>query len=128
MSKTKTATVTAPTTTKKKQYPYHRRNTRYDVRLGIKIKADEEYETVTKNVSLDGVCFEIPKPLAVGQTLKMHIKLHTRSSARNINCDCRIVWVENADGVQSYGGQFTSFEGAGFRNLKNYLKTEFKHD
>ncbi|MBW1810414.1 MAG: PilZ domain-containing protein [Deltaproteobacteria bacterium] len=126
MSNSKTTTSTTATTTKKKQYPYHRRHTRYEIRLGIKIKADEEYETETKNISLDGVCFEAPKTLNVGQSLNLNIDLRSKAFAGPINCECRIVWIENTESGHRYGGQFTSFEGAGFRKLKNYLKTEIK--
>ena len=126
MSNSKTTTSTTTTLTKKKQYPYHRRNTRYPVRLGIKIEADQVYETVTNNISLDGVCFEVPRILQLGQSLKINISLQVKASSGPINCACRIVWFESLEDCHRYGGQFTSFEGAGFRKLKNYLKTEIK--
>ena len=106
---------------KKNSYPYHRRFVRYRVRLRITVSASVEYDTWTKNLSYNGVCFVIPGQVEEGQSVDIHISLRDKQPNDLIKCNCKIVWSEKIDEGHLHGGQFVSFKGDDQARLKEYL-------
>lgn len=106
---------------KKKEYPYHRRFVRHSVRLQINVKAGENYDTWTENISRGGICFDIPRKIEEGETVNLSIRLRTKPVGL-VQCKCKIVWNEQDGAKCRHGGQFTSFEGQGLEHLQTYLK------
>jgi hypothetical protein len=109
------------TAAKKKSHPYHRRHIRHSIRLKLRVQSDEDLDTWTHNLSLDGICFQVDCSFQVGETVDLHLQLRDRKPSKPIHCRCRIVWCEQSEEGYRHGGQFVFFEGAGFRRLKNFL-------
>lgn len=63
----------------------------------------------------------IPGQIDENREVAVRISLRTREPKRPIECGCKIVWSEEADGKYRHGGQFVSFEADDQVRLKEYL-------
>lgn len=103
------------------KYPYHRKYVRHKVRVKVDVEeAQNSYHTWTHNVSMDGVCFEIPDQLDPGREITVWIFLQ-KSSSNPIQSRCRVVWHDKSPSGTRHGAQFLFFASDGKDRLSDWL-------
>ncbi len=103
------------------KYPYHRKYVRHKVRVKVDVeKAQNSYHTWTHNVSMDGVCFEIPDQLDPGQEITLWIFIK-KSSENPVQSRCRVVWHDISSSGTRHGAQFLFFASDGKERLSDWL-------
>jgi len=106
----------------RERFPYHRRFVRHKVRLKVEVKDDQGFQSWTNNLSEDGVCFEIPPRIKVGNDVVVWVYVSRDKGVKPVKADCRVVWHDKGKKGYRHGGQFTGFEGDDRQRLLDFLK------
>lgn len=102
-------------------YPYHRRFIRQRVRVRVDVDAQESHSSWTINVSPDGLCFELPRRIAVGQELGVSVFLSRDKRARPVQGVVRVVWSDPTGSGHRHGARFVRFDDRDGERLAHWL-------
>ena len=102
-------------------YPYHRRFIRQRVRVRVEVDERESHSSWTINVSPDGLCFEIPRAVAVGDEVGIALFLSRDKRARPVRAVARVVWCEPVKGNHRHGARFVGFGADDADRLSRWL-------
>ena len=105
----------------REKYPYHRRFVRHKVRIKIDLEGVGSFNSWTINVSSDGLCFEIPRQMPVGDEATAWIYISRSKKDPPVSAKCRIVWNDRGRKGFRHGGQFVEFTGDGEKRLSKWL-------
>ena len=106
----------------REKYPYHRKYIRHRVRVKVEVEGQRSFSAWTINLSVDGLCFEIPERVAVGAEVGVWIFL-TRGKKKDppVQARARVVWHDRGKKNHRHGGQFAEFDGDGRERLVRWL-------
>lgn len=105
----------------RERYPYHRRFIRQRVRLRVEVDGGESHGSWTINLSRDGLCFELRRPVAVDDEVRVSVFLSRDKCARPVRAVARVVWSERAGAVHRHGARFVDFEQGDEDRLARWL-------
>jgi hypothetical protein len=106
----------------REKYPYHRKYIRHRVRVKVEVRGHRGFNTWTINLSVDGLCFEIPEQVAVGDDVGIWIFL-TRGKKKDppVFATGHVVWHDRGKKGFRHGAQFAEFQADGRERLVAWL-------
>jgi hypothetical protein len=105
----------------RERYPYHRRFIRQKVRVRIDVDGHESHSSWTINLSPDGLCFELPRPVAPDEEVGVSVFLSRDKRARPVRAAARVVWSERAGSGHRHGARFVRFDDGDEERLFAWL-------
>jgi hypothetical protein len=110
-----------PKLEEKRLHPYHRKFVRHKVRLKVEIQAEKSCQSWTNNLSEDGVCFEIPQEVEVGDEVGVWIYVSRSRKDDHVRTRARVVWTEQGRKGHRHGGHFVWFRAGDHDRLRAFL-------
>ena len=98
-----------------------RTHARYQVNIPVQIHGGDSSSSVAQNISVDGLCFALPKEIPVGRELITWIYLPENLGEPPITARCRTVWRSRGSKGYVHGVRYLFFLGNGSQRLKSYL-------
>ena len=110
-----------PESEEKRAHPYHRKFVRHKVRLKVEVQAKKSYQSWTNNLSEDGVCFEIPQKVEVGNEVGVWIYVSRSRKDDHVRTRAQVVWNEKGRKGHRHGGHFVWFREKDQDRLRAFL-------
>jgi hypothetical protein len=110
-----------PEPEEKRRHPYHRKFVRHKVRLKVEVQTQKSYQSWTNNLSEDGVCFEIPRRVEVGEEVGVWIYVSRSRKDDHVRTRAQVVWTEKGHKGHRHGGHFVWFREGDQERLRSFL-------